>query len=338
MHNKINFTFIKYTVLAVAFAIIAAAGFPAYAADGDSALNQAYSEKLKAYENFIQAVNAGSDDKQIEKLSEAYKAAADKYNKLLSGSAAENATADADENSRKAAADDTQNDGVAQSGAETGGLLKSVIDQIHTYKARNNPDEIIRKLESIIETSGDADETALARIEMANLYSKFKNDFQKAVEILKPIADGAKSGKYHAEAVTALKRAEFHLKSSEMIALITKHRADAKNFREKYRKTPIYNPVSKAASLTKYYISLFKYRKSIAEYRSYKEKFDKSDNYSGYDFIADIFGSRPPFGVEDAFSNTSLSSRDISAPVKHLADNLEAFYARWKMLNDAKQT
>ncbi|HBC73600.1 MAG TPA: hypothetical protein DC017_01840 [Candidatus Wallbacteria bacterium] len=338
-HNKINFTYIKYTVLAIVLAISAASGFPAYAANaagGDSALNQAYSEKLKAYENFIQAVNAGSGDKQIEKLSEAYKTAADNYNKLLSGSAAE--PAGTDDNFRKTAADDLRNGSEVKAAAETGGLLKSIIDQIHTYKAKNNPDEIIRKLKSIIETSVDADEAVLARIEMANLYSKFKNDFQKAVEILKPIADGAKSGKYYAEAVTALKRAQFHLKSSEMISLIDKHRADAKNFREKYQKTPIYNPISKAASLAKYYVSLFKYRKTIAEYRSYKEKFDKSDNYSGYDFIADIFGSRPPFGVEDAFSNTSLSSRDISAPVKHLADNVEAFYARWKMLNDAKQT
>lgn len=307
---------------------------PAMAADNNVELNQAYSEKLNAYDNFMQALGGGAGDAELEKLSGAYRAASERYDRLAASAAetagdAVNGTAVSDSAARTAVVSDEP----------ASAALKSIIEHIHTYKAKKDPDAVIRRLENFIASSSDKDETALAKIELANVYSKFKNDFARAAEILKQVAAGdGCDAKYRDQAAAALKRAEFHIKSSDMISAINRNRTEAKTLIEKYKKTPLYNPVSKTTALVKYWGALFKYRKSIAEYRSYKEKFDKSDGHYGYDFISDLFGSRPPFGVEDTFANSGISARDISAPVKHLADNVEAFYARWRMLNDAKRT
>lgn len=316
---------------------------PAVAPAGDNlALNRAYAEKLKAYEQFVQAVNDNKDEITIQKLSGAYKTALEKYNAILSKN-----NTDAILNNNDASNEANQSipaETAAASGLEgISGELRNVINIVHTYKAKNDPDAVIQKLENLIETPGalaGPDEINLAKIELANVYSMYKNDYSRAVELLKEVTAGSNSGgKYYGEAVTALKRAEFHLNGSKMIAEIDKTRAEAKKLLAKYQQTPIYKPLTKGSALAGYYMSLFKYRKSIAEYRSFKHKFDKSENFTYYGFIADIFGGAQAFdGVEDAFNNSNISIRDVSAPVKHLADNVEALYARWYMLNSAKHS
>lgn len=328
-----------YTVFAANDAV-APAGAPAAE---NLALNRAYAEKLKAYEQFVQAVNDNKDDITIQKSSDSYKAALEKYNAILSKNNTDNILYN---NAYNGGAN--QPSAIENASAATGlegisGELKNIIDIVHTYKAKNDPDAVIQKLKNLISQQGalaDKDEINLAKIELANVYSMYKNDYGSAVEILKEVTAGSnQGGKYYDEAVTALKRAEFHLNGSVMIANIDKTRAEAKKLLAKYQQAPIYKPITKVSALAGYYMSLFKYRKSIAEYRSFKHKFDKSENFTYYGFIADIFGGAQAFdGVQDAFNNSNISIRDISAPVKHLADNVEALYARWYMLNSAKQT
>lgn len=310
--------------------------------ENNSELAKAYSEKLKTYEQFVQALNDNKDDITIQKLSDAYKAALEKYNAILNKnktdavSSGDNASSEANEPASIETAAGSNLDGVS-------GELKSFIDVIYTYKAKNDPDAVIKKLENLIETPGalaGPDEIILAKMGLANVYSMYKNDYGRAVELLKEaVASSNFGGKYYNEAVTALKRAEFHLNGSKMMAEIDKTRSEAKKLLAKYQQTPIYKPLSKGSALAGYYVSLFKYRKSIAEYRSFKDKFDKSEKFTYYGFIADIFGGAQAFnGVQDAFDNSDLSIRDVSATVKHLADNVEALYARWHMLNSAKRS
>ena len=310
--------------------------------ENNSELGRAYSEKLKTYEQFVQALNDNKDDITIQKLSDAYKAALEKYNAILNKnktdavSSGDNASSEANEPASIETAAGSNLDGVS-------GELKSVIDIICTYKAKNDPDAVIKKLENLIETPGaltGPDEIILAKMGLANVYSMYKNDYNRVVALLKEAVAGSNfGGKYYNEAVTALKRAEFHLNGSKMMAEIDKTRSEAKKLLAKYQQTPIYKPLSKGSALAGYYVSLFKYRKSIAEYRSFKDKFDKSEKFTYYGFIADIFGGAQAFnGVQDAFDNSDLSIRDVSATVKHLTDNVEALYARWHILNSAKRS
>ncbi|HOT74540.1 MAG TPA: phosphatidylserine/phosphatidylglycerophosphate/cardiolipin synthase family protein [Candidatus Wallbacteria bacterium] len=319
--------------LAILFLLIFLSAVPSASASDKTALNRALEEKTRAYEQFIQALNDGRSDKEIEKLSEAYKRAEDKYNNLMPANVTDGRTSEAESAGQKTASDSN-----IQISSTGNGELKAIIESIHTYKIKSNPDYIIQKLENFINTAGNPEDAALAKIELANVYSKYKSDFQKAADILRTVISGSKSGKHYDAAEVALKRAEFQINAAKMAADIQKHRSEAKNFLNKYKQTPITKPLTKVKNLFSYYGSLFKYRKSIAGYRSYKSGFDKSENYYCYDFIADITGARPEFGVEDVFSNSNLSVRDVKAEVKHLADNVEAFYARWRMLNDAKHT
>ncbi|HPG56453.1 MAG TPA: phospholipase D-like domain-containing protein [Candidatus Wallbacteria bacterium] len=326
LNNKTNLC------LAILFLFIFLSAVSSEASD-KTALNRALEEKTRVYEQFIQALNEGRSEKEIEKLSEAYKCAEDKYNNLMPADDTDSRKAENENAGQKAPSDSD-----IQISSTANGELKTIIESIHTYKVKNNPDQIIQKLENFISAAGNSEDAALAKIELANVYSKYKNDFEKAAEILKTVISGVKSGKHYDTAAAALKRAEFQITASKMAADIQKHRDEAKNFLNKYKQAPITKPITKIKNLFSYYGSLFKYRKSIAGYRSYKSGFDKSENYYCYDFIADIAGARPEFGVEDVFSNSNISARDTKAEVKHLADNVEAFYARWRMLNDAKST
>ncbi len=336
-----NFNFVSLTSITFESLIPA----KLFAADNFAAAN-AYNEKIKAYEQFLQAVNDNADEATIKKYSDVYKAALKKYNALISETGQNFESAETIYNTLKTPDEDNgaQKPEGADSPADINNtVLKNIIESVRSYKIKNNPDAIISQLQNLIESnslSAASSEITLAKIELADIYSKYKNDYRRAVDILKETAAGLnQEDEHYIKTITALKRAKYHLQGSEIITKINKTRAEAKNFLEAYKQTPLYKPITKTAALTKYYISLFKYRKSIAEYRSFKEKFDKSENFSYYAFISDVFGVGPAFGsVEDAFNNANLSIRDITAPVKHLTDNVEAFYARWRMLGNAKHS
>jgi len=301
------------------------------AAGGDEAIKQALDEKTTAYNAFIEAVDKNMDEKTIEKYSRNYKDALKKYDALIKLSIAQQTE---NSNSRQSAEEAR----AAQETISVSDELNDLIDSIHGYKIKNNPEFAISRLEKIIERAGSADEAALAKMELAAVYAKFKQDYSKSIEILKQVINSAASQSNKKKGQTALERTIYYQKAAALTAEISKKRNEAKNYRTLYQNTPLTSPFKKAGALIGYYKEIFNYRKAIAKYKTLKSEFDKSQNYGYYDFITDVIGARSLLGVEDVFENSNPSALDIETNVKLIADNVEALYARWKTLSEAKRT
>jgi len=305
----------------------------------DSNVKAAYDEYLKCYNEFKAAADQNLDSETLKTYAERYKEALDKYQAQLKGAqqSAESALdrAAAQEPSARIA-DQPQ----AESARATNlsGELGSLVKSLHSTGARDRADAIIAKLEEIIKTSSSSEEVIDAKIELANAYAKFKLDYNKAVELLSDVVKTA-SGKKLEEANRALERAKYSQTKTQLAGLITQKRTEAQAKKQTYQQYEwLKNPIKKVGSLASYYKSLFTYRKAVADHRSYRETGEKDPNYVNYEFLSDVFGKRAVFGVADTFDNTTMPVDDAYAQIRLITNNNEAWYARWYMLNAARNT
>ena len=348
---------LKHLLLVITLVFMAGC-LPLTAIAADAGVKAAYDEYLKCYNEFKAAADQNSDSEVLKACAERYKAALEKYQAYLkegqsaAETALDRAAAEAGQNipvSADSRGRILSEPGEARAGAEAAvsaktpataatARLEAVVQQLHSTGARDKIDKIIGGLEQIINTSKSEDEIINAKIELANAYAKFKLDYNKAVEILSDVVKTA-SGARLEEANRALARAKYSQMKTTLASAITDKRNAAQAKKETYQQYSwLKNPIKKVGSLASYYSSLFTYRKSVAEHRSYRENGEKDPNYVNYEFLSDVFGKRAEFGVADTFDNTTMPVDDAYAQIRLITDNHEAWYARWYMLNAAKST
>lgn len=306
---------------------------PAALLAGDSsAVKSAYSEYVKAYDEFKQAVDQNLSDETIRIYTEKYKNAKEKYEKLLKDS-----KLGAQENQSRA-----ENQGQAKSADElpiqTAESLQDIIKPLHQPGAANHVDEAIAKLEKFIGSSTNREEVNKAKIELADAYAKYKKDYNKSVTLLSEVKNDIKSGPYYDTATRALARAQFEQFKAKLRGTITENRSAAQKLKEEYNNTSWTNPFKKIKNWVVYTKSLFDYRKASATYHSYTENGEKKNGYVSYEFLSDITGKRPEFGLNDTFDNFCIQSGEALAQATLITENNPAWYARWYMLNQAKQS
>ncbi len=330
--------YLRYLLLVMAIVLITA-GAPSLSTAADSNVKAAYDEYLKCYNEFKAAADQNLDSETLKTYAERYKEALDKYQAQLKGSqqAAETALDRAAASEQSGRIDDQPQAETSRT-SSLSGELGSLVKALHSTGARDKADAIIAKLEEIIKTSSSGEEVIDAKIELANAYAKFKLDYNKAVELLSDVVKTA-SGKKREEAGRALERAKYSQTKTQLAGLITQKRAEAQSKKQTYQQYEwLKNPIKKVGSLASYYKSLFTYRKAIADHRSYRETGEKDPNYVNYEFLSDVFGKRAEFGVADTFDNTTMPVDDAYAQIRLITNNNEAWYARWYMLNAARNT
>lgn len=330
--------YLRYLLLVMAIVLITA-GTPSLSTAADSNVKAAYDEYLKCYNEFKAAADQNLDSETLKTYAERYKEALDKYQVQLKGSqqAAETALDRAAVREQSGRIDDQPQAETSRT-SSLSGELGSLVKALHSTGARDKADAIIAKLEEIIKTSSSGEEVIDAKIELANAYAKFKLDYNKAVELLSDVVKTA-SGKKREEAGRALERAKYSQTKTQLAGLITQKRAEAQSKKQTYQQYEwLKNPIKKVGSLASYYKSLFTYRKAIADHRSYRETGEKDPNYVNYEFLSDVFGKRAEFGVADTFDNTTMPVDDAYAQIRLITNNNEAWYARWYMLNAARNT
>jgi phosphatidylserine/phosphatidylglycerophosphate/cardiolipin synthase-like enzyme len=332
---------LKYFLLVLALVLTTACS-PMAVFAADPGVKAAYDEYLKCYNEFKAAADQNLDADTLKTYAERYKEALEKYQGKLKDSqgaaesALDRAAAAADERGR--IVDNTGSEAAQSAAAPSSAALSAVVKELHSTGARDKADRLIAQLEDIIQTSKSKDELIDAKIELANAYAMFKLNFNKAVELLSDVVKTATGPKLE-EANRALSRAKYSQMKTTLATAITQKRTDAQAKKTTYQQYSWFkNPIKKVASLGSYYKSLFTYRKTVAEHRSYRQNGEKDPNYVNYEFLSDVFGKRAEFGVGDTFDNTTMPVDDAFAQIRLITDNNEAWYARWYMLNAAKST
>ena len=311
-----------------------------YAADY-SAVKGAYDQYLKSYNEFKAAADQNSDQDSLKQLAEKYKAALENYQAILktynkevapktkvsepaSGAVSEAETVDQSASAKASASVPTSLDAISKS--------------LRAPGAKDRADKLIAQLENIAKTTKSRDEANRAKLELADAYAKYKFDYNKAVAVLQEVVSEVKSGPIFEEANRAYVRARYCQEKSKLSALIDKDRVEAKKAKTAYDAVSWKSPFAKVKAYAAFLKEQATYRKSVSNFKSYQENGEFNKTYVNYEFLTDVFGARHVFGVEDTFANTSMPIDDITAQIRLITDNNEAFYARWFMLNEAKQT
>ncbi len=337
LKSKMRFYLVVFCLLC-SFAVMNTA---LYAADY-SAVKGAYDQYLKSYNEFKAAADQNSDQDSLRQLAEKYKAALENYQSILKTYNKEAApkpkAAEPAETGRVSEAEEVSQAVPAKAAAAVATSLDEVTKSLRAPGAKDRADQLIAQLENISKTSRSRDEANRAKLELANAYAKYKFDYNKAVAVLQEVVSEVKSGPMFEEANRAYVRARYCQEKSKLSAVINQTRAVAKDKKAAYSSISWTSPLSKIKSMVSYYKDLSVYRKSISEFKSYQENGEFDKTYVNYEFLTDIVGKRPEFGVEDTFANTSMPVDDAMAQIRLITDNNEAWYARWFMINEAKQT
>jgi len=325
----------KIFYLVVVVSLISSLSFSSAVTAGNTDIKSAYNEYLQSYNQFKAAADKGVDSDTLKQYADKYKASLEKYQLLLKGTKpqSEQPTAEQPATGSSRIADEQQ----AQVKV-TDTSLNSIVKTLHTSGARNKADQIIANLENFIKTSKNREDVNTAKIELANAYTKFKNDYGKSVELLQQVVSDIKSGPKYDEANRALIRAKWLQQKSVLAGVITENRKNAQQSKAEYKNVSWTSPLAKVKSWWTYTKTLFSYRKAITTFKAYKENGELDKNYVSYEFLTDLIGKRAEFGVGDTFDNTSIPAEDTIAQVRLITDNNEAFYARWYMINSAKST
>ncbi len=330
---------LRYSLPALVLAL-ALSPFSGAFADNENA-RKYYDEYIKSYGEFKQSVEQNLDEKIIGRYSEKYKEALEKYKNALNGkdSGAEAGTRTGNEASgtQKSAAE-TSGDANSVSVSKMPESVDDLAKMLHSPGAIYRIDEIITKLEKISRNESNPAEAVKAKIELANAYSKFKNDNDKAAALLQEAMAAIKSGAEFDGAKRAFVRAKFLQYKNALEGMITVNRKDATDLKAAYEAIKWTNPIAKIKAMTAYKKALFDYRKAITIYKSYNENGEKKENYTSFEFLTDLTGKRPEFGIGDTFDNAFIKYNDAAARVKLLPGNNDAWYARWSAINNAKST
>lgn len=335
----------KVFYLVVVLSMVSALCFAPVAVSGASNddVKAAYNEYLQNYNQFKAAADQGADADTLRQYADRYKEALEKYQTLLKGTkpVSQEPVQSQEQTvsgSGRIADEPQETSSKVPALKVTDTSLKSVVKALHSCGARNKADQIIVNLENIIKTSKNREEINTAKIELANAYAKFKNDYDKSVELLQQVVNDIKSGPKYEEANRALVRAKWLKQKSVLSGVIAENRKEAQKYKEEYQKVSWTSPIKKVKSWFTYTKNLFSYRKAVTTYKAYKENGEIDKNYVSYEFLTDLIGKRAEFGVGDTFDNTSMPAEDTIAQVRLITDNNEAWYARWYMINAAKNT
>jgi len=327
--------FITVLVFAISFAATAFAD--------NAGAKKYYDEYVKCYTEFKSAVDRNLDQATIGALGEKYKAAYEKYQKAvdpkqagaITGADTANGTAAGTSATSAAAGASEQNT------AASAVSFDSVVKLLHSPGAVYKADELIAKLTKIANDSRDAVEKMNARVELANAYSKFKKDNDRAASILEQAIKEFKaggSGPAAEGAQKALARAKFEQYKTALAGMIAVYRKDAAEMKKACDQISWTKPLTKLKAMAAYTGKLFDYRKAITIYKSYKENGEKKEGYVSYQFLTDLIGQRPAFGVVDTYDNAVLDTDDDNARIRLITDNVESWYARWWAISNARSS
>jgi putative cardiolipin synthase len=203
--------------------------------------------------------------------------------------------------------------------------LKRILNQLWSEKGRNNPDSMMRLLNAYIEQNPDSKFVDIARYELAKAYDLLKDDREASTEVLKQI---------------------IHHKPDSRIANVANQRiayyAAGKNYKKwkqalngsydifqskysNYRDTSWLAFPVKITRWVGYVGKMFNFNSNQKKYQEFQIWYEK---------LQGQFAPPVEITFEKFVPATGLSSATAEVSLRY--KNTEAWYSRWKLLNEAR--
>ncbi|GAB4269210.1 MAG: hypothetical protein Kow0029_05100 [Candidatus Rifleibacteriota bacterium] len=205
--------------------------------------------------------------------------------------------------------------------------LKRILTNLWSEKGRKSPDAMIKLLETFIDNNPNSKFAALASYELAKAYDLLKNDQETSAKILVEITKrhpDTKLGNIAKQRLAYYAATKNHLKWKQVLNQSYKESQDSY---AKYLNTSwLAFPVKATRWIG--------YAKKLGTFEKNQENFEKFQIW--YENMGAQFA--PPVEITfDRFKPaTGMPTQDAEVSLRYT--NSEAWYSRWKLIHDARQS
>ncbi|PKL49364.1 MAG: hypothetical protein CVV42_06635 [Candidatus Riflebacteria bacterium HGW-Riflebacteria-2] len=205
--------------------------------------------------------------------------------------------------------------------------LQRILDQLWSESGRKNPDQAMKLLSTFIDSNSNSQYADLARYELAKAYELLKEDATTSEKILNQIGRSNPNSRL---AALAKERIRYLAASKQYVQW--KQALDSKydTSRESYSKYLNTSWLAFPVKVTRW-----------IGYAGKQFSFDKTQNdYVKFQIWYEEMGARfaPPVEITFDLFKAVNNSSDDNAEVRLAYSNSEAWYSRWKILNEARQS
>jgi phosphatidylserine/phosphatidylglycerophosphate/cardiolipin synthase-like enzyme len=301
-----------------------------------------YDRYIAAYQAYQDAVTRNAAADEIGKLLEEYKSAKVAYDKELGKPDETKPINDANEafSDPSTAAIDRVSAGspldtcasnaatlTERSGTGMSAELRTIINDLWSAKNRKSPDTIIARLEAFIARNPKSYQAMRAKYELAKAYEWLKKNPAKAAKVLTEIAVSPYSGQLVYVARDRLKALQAHGQNTQWKSFIVNKNTEMNASYKKYRDTSWLAFPVKASRYVGYVAKLWSFNSAKSDYKKFQLQ---------YEALCAPF-TPPPEICFDLFKPAN-GIMDPSGRVRLIYNNFEAWYTRWKILNEARRS
>ncbi|MBF0498850.1 MAG: phosphatidylserine/phosphatidylglycerophosphate/cardiolipin synthase family protein [Candidatus Riflebacteria bacterium] len=205
--------------------------------------------------------------------------------------------------------------------------LRGIIENLWSDKTSKSPDSAIQRLQSYIDGNAGSTFIGKAKYELARAYEWLKKDTVKAKAILKDLVSDPKAGSYQRLGSDRLKYLEASAQHDQWkVALQSKQDIKEASY-NKYCNTSWFAIPVKMTRYATYLKDLVVFHKTQADYKKFQLWYED-------------MGARfaPPVNIVFNTFSPADGGSDPEGGVRLVYDNPTAWYARWKVLNEAKSS
>ncbi|HNV71203.1 MAG TPA: phosphatidylserine/phosphatidylglycerophosphate/cardiolipin synthase family protein, partial [Candidatus Ozemobacteraceae bacterium] len=205
--------------------------------------------------------------------------------------------------------------------------LRGILEDLWDPRGRAKPDLTIQRLENYIKAHPSDVAVNYARYELAKAYEYLKNDPGKAWNVLKAMTTDPSAGRYANLATERLRYLEGMAQHNKWKSALNTKYQEMNDKYASYRNTSWLAFPVKGVRFASYLGKLIGFNKAQSDYKKFQ---------LWYEELAGKFAPAPDV-VFDQFK-VPAGSGDPEAHVRLIYTNSEAWYTRWKLINEAKHS
>ena len=295
-----------------------------------------YDQYIASYKAYQDAVSKGLSETEVKKALDSYMQAKGAYEANLNKATDDTGIAEQASltTNSSTSSDDVSvsSDGVATTtrtgiAAQLPAEIRNMLQSLWSEKNRHSPDAVISQIEKYIAAHPDSPHAARLKYELAKAYEQLKGDLNKATAILKNISADSRNAAWAAEAQARLKYYAATRQFEQWKGtLSTKYAALATNY-NKYCDTSWLAFPAKMFRYGGYFKNVWSFTNTQDDYKKFM---------IAYEDLAARFQPTPDV-VFDQF-RTASGRTDEEAQIRLIYQNSEAWFTRWKLINEARRS
>lgn len=294
-----------------------------------------HDEVQAKYQLYMDAVDAGLDRGIIQARLAEYREVHQRYRSELTGEGIPVGNGE-----RQAVRGNSASAPTARPGAAK---VSTTIQKVQTT-GKSKLRRILDRLEAQVIKVKDVAQEAQIRLELAYLYQEFKQDLKKAQENIDRVLELAAQNQLGDDVLVQAEELNQRLTARTqvcgMMDGVLSKKQQVYQAREAYHSATWWNPFNKVSKFFSYAKRRVSYHFDIARYRETKEEYELNGKLvlrpTGANYLFDF--SRWDFDCRDVFEAMDVSRDYLPADIHLLRNNNDAWYARWYLFEQARQT